>query len=366
MKDGLGAGTGVSGIEEESNVDVLFTSANRIYFRDSAIHIRSSADGQLDITADSSLSFSGAITSDLNIDASLDIDDTTTSTNAIVDIGQAGTGKTLRLDLNSTGDPDVGLEIDDEATGNTNQTFKIASKRTGTIGLVDVEGNAAAGVEIQSAGTGKGLLLDLNATGDSGIGLEIDDEATGATSAVVQVASARTGTIGKIVAEGDAAVILELEANAAADTSQALLIDINNTGDPPVGVEIDDEATGNTNAVFKIASKRTGTVSQVMCEGDAAVGMEIDVANGGTQTALLIDHNETDGNAVGVKIDVASTGAAAFAFDLAGIATNAGIVITSTQTDIGIDTVAGVIRVQYNAGGGAATGYIPIMSTHTN
>ena len=136
MKDGLGAGTGVSGIEEESNVDVLFTSANRIYFRDSAIHIRSSADGQLDITADSSLSFSGAITSDLNIDASLDIDDTTTSTNAIVDIGQAGTGKTLRLDLNSTGDPDVGLEIDDEATGNTNQTFKIASKRTGTIGLV--------------------------------------------------------------------------------------------------------------------------------------------------------------------------------------------------------------------------------------
>lgn len=124
-------------------------------------------------------------------------------------------------------------------------------------------------------------------------------------------------------------------------------VDINNT------VDI-DATTTSTNPIVDIAQAGTG------------IGMNIDVADGGTNAALSIDHNETNGAAVGIALDVASTGATAFAFDITGIATDAGIVITDTQTDIAIDTVAGVLRVQYDDGAGAETGYIPILSTLTN
>lgn len=181
MQDGMtgqSVASGISGIEEASAGDKLYTSTNRIYWRDAALNIYSSVDGQLDITADTTVALSGAVTSDSTVAMSA------TTTNHVLAIAQAGTGK----------------------------------------------------------------------------------------------------------------------------------------------------------------------------------GATISVADGSTTSGLEIDHNETNGAAVGMKIDVASTGATAFAFHITGSATNTGIIQTAVQTDAAIDTMAAAIRIT----NGTTTYYIPCLTTFTN
>lgn len=151
---------------------------------------------------------------------------------------------------------------------------------------------------------------------------------------------------------------------AQAGTGKGLRIDQNATAASGIALELDDESTGNTTAV-QIASVRTGAIVSIEAAGDCTKALAVSIADGGTQTALDIDHNETNGNAVGIKIDVLSNGTSAFAFDLVGVATNAGIVQTNGVSTNGfINDGVAAIRVQYKSGaGGAATGYIPIVST---
>src|SRR3990167_6742607 len=111
LKDGMGGGTGLSGVEEEMSADMLFTSGNKVLFRDAGLYINSGADGKLTISADGTgtddITLAGAVTvsGDMDINAALDIDATTTSTTAVIDVANAGTGKGLRLDLNNVADP---------------------------------------------------------------------------------------------------------------------------------------------------------------------------------------------------------------------------------------------------------------------
>jgi len=251
------------------------------------------------LTISGNLTFGDATTDVLTVTGYIDVGASTTGTTAAVDIAQAGTGKSLRIDQNNTGDAGIAFEIDDEATGNA-EGVKIASKRTGIMVLVDSEANANPVVEIQNAGTGKALLLDLNATGDTGIGLEIDDEATGNSNLLVDIKSARTGALAKITAEGAATNVLELEA-----------------------------------------------------------------ADGSTGTGLLIDHNETDGAATGIHVDIASTSTdSAFIMQVTGGATNAGAVITSgVATDCAIDNVKRVFTVK--VGTESTVYYVPLLDTYT-
>lgn len=57
LKDGLGGGTGLAGVETELQNDLLVSDANIIYFRDTGLNIYSSTDGRLDIVADQQLRF---------------------------------------------------------------------------------------------------------------------------------------------------------------------------------------------------------------------------------------------------------------------------------------------------------------------
>ena len=104
----------------------------------------------------------------MDVNATIDVDATTTSTNPVVDIANAGTGQGLRLDLNNTVDPGIGLEIDDEATGNTSEVIKLASKRTGTLVNVIAEADAAQIMTLEADAAGNssaGLFIDINKTG---------------------------------------------------------------------------------------------------------------------------------------------------------------------------------------------------------
>jgi len=155
---------------------------------------------------------------------------------------------------------------------------------------------------------------------------------------------------------------------AAVDISQAgtgkcLVIDQNNTGSAGAALEIDDESTGS-NLLIDIKSARTGALAKIAAEGAATNVLELEAADGSTGTALLIDHNETDGAAVGIHVDIASTSTnSAFILHVSGGATNAGAVITSgVSTDCAIDNVKRVFTVK--VGNESTVYYVPLLDTY--
>jgi hypothetical protein len=207
-------------------------------------------------------------------------------------------------------------------------------------------------------------LSTFNANVDINALVDID---TSSTNPILSVTNTGTGEALYVneSATNNASVIAEIEATStnANNTAAGLLIDMNGTGDAGICLSIDDEATGATNAVLKVDSTRTGQIALFNITGPNANAdmVEITVADGSTGTAMSIDMNETDGNAIGLHIDVASTGANAFAIKVTGIATNAGVLQTSVSTDCAIDNCTAVIRIQ----GGSSTYYIPCLSTFT-
>lgn len=91
-----------------------------------------------------------------------------------------------------------------------------------------------------------------------------------------------------------------------------------------------------------------------------AAGLTVTSADGvNTQAGLVIDNNETNGVATGLKIDLASTGTAN-AFEVTAVATNAGPIVTDgVTTDCAIDQVGAAIRIT----NGTTTYYLPCLTT---
>lgn len=63
MKDGLGNGTGMSGVVVEHTGDLLLSSSAKLYFRDSGLFIQSDADGSIIISSDSNVKINASGTS---------------------------------------------------------------------------------------------------------------------------------------------------------------------------------------------------------------------------------------------------------------------------------------------------------------
>jgi len=274
------------------------------------------------------LTVNGLSTFNANMDVNANIDvDATSASGNMVDIANAGTGATMK--------------VSDSATNSAST-------------IMEIEGTSTA-----AGATGAGLLIDLNSTGNIGIGLEIDDESTGNSSTCVQIASKRTDTVLYVISEGVGAPLVVLQNATNTANGKGIFVNQDSThASCSYNLHVDDESTGTTQCIY-VESARTGTLVEIAAA--AGLGQEIDIADGNTGTALQIDHNETDGNAVGLHIDVASTGANAFAVKITGIATNAGVFQTNVSTDCAIDNCTGVIRIQ----AGSTTYYIPCLSTFT-
>jgi len=115
----------------------------------------------------------------MDVNTVVDIDTTTTATNAIVDIAQTGTGQVLRVDQNSTTSTNIAFEIDDESTGAKN-LVKIAGKSTGTAIQINCESTTGAAVA---------LAINSDSTDAAAYALDIDSESTGA---VINLAASAT------------------------------------------------------------------------------------------------------------------------------------------------------------------------------
>ncbi len=154
------------------------------------------------LTVNGNLVFGDATTDTLevngaaNFDLTVDIDGATTSTNAVLDISQTGTGRVVFINQDSTGNPDNALFIDDEATGSTNPAFLVNSARTGNVATINVEGAAAKGLEIDVAngGTGIGLEIDHNETDGAAVGIHIDVASTSASAFALKVTGIATNS----------------------------------------------------------------------------------------------------------------------------------------------------------------------------
>ena len=224
-----------------------------------------------------------------------------------------------------------------------------------------VQGNLSFGDATTDTLTVAGLstfnaAMDVNSTVDVSIT---------STTNVLNIANAGTGDGVKIANSATNAAatkaLLELEntSTAAGAASQGLLIDMNGTGAAGAAIYVDDESTGNASAI-NINSARTGVIALINAEGGASSVLTALGADGhGTNPIITIDNNETDAAAVGLRIDMESTGAAcAFYIDATG--TNVGPIVTNGVATTFTQNASGAALRITN---GSTVYYIPCATT---
>jgi len=155
----------------EFNDDILIATTEKLQFRDTAIYIHSSADGQLDLVADTEIQLA-ATTIDINgnVDisgtANLDVVDIDGAVNIAATTTVATNNKIIFRDaaifLNSSADGQLDIVADTE--------IQIAATTIDINGAVDVSGNLSVGGDLDV--TGSFDMSDANITNIGSIALD--------------------------------------------------------------------------------------------------------------------------------------------------------------------------------------------------
>jgi len=155
----------------EFNDDILIATTEKLQFRDTAIYIHSSADGQLDLVADTEIQLA-ATTIDINgnVDisgtANLDVVDIDGAVNIAATTTIATNNKIIFRDaaifLNSSADGQLDIVADTE--------IQIAATTIDINGAVDVSGNLSVGGDLDV--TGSFDMSDANITNIGSIALD--------------------------------------------------------------------------------------------------------------------------------------------------------------------------------------------------
>jgi hypothetical protein len=228
--------------------DIAVDSAQKVQFRDAAIYINSSVDGQLDIVADTEIQIA-ATTVDLN--GNLDVSGTAlvtgvlTTTAATVfnggfaagGVGTFADGSNSAPSLTNTGDLNTGLYFPaaDEVgiTVGGTQVLKADSTGIDVTGTLDVNGGANSTQAIFSGTAGRGLVIST--------------ESVGAADEGVILNATASGTTGKITFQTNDATSLELAGNGGTGTfHQGLIVNEDSAASGDFRVESDT----NTHALF--------------------------------------------------------------------------------------------------------------------
>ena len=290
----------------EFNDDILVASTEKLQFRDTALYINSSADGQLDIVADTEVQIaaptidingdadvSGTLTygslsdGSITITAFVDEDDMTSdsatlvptqqSVKAYVDAQvtaqdldfQADSGGALNIDLDSetltlTG----GTGIDTSGSGNA-VTFAIDSTvatLTGTQTLtnktIDVDNNTVSNIEVDNLKSG---VLDTDLSSVSG-----SDDTLASAKAI------KTYVDSQVTAQ---------DLDFQGDSGGALSIDLDSeTLDIAGGTGIDTSGSGNTLTVAIDSTVTTLTGTQTLTNKTLTTPVISSITNSGTIT----------------------------------------------------------------------------------
>jgi len=222
-----------------SNADSTMGTDKKLIFRDSAIHISSTADGDMSIAADDEIDLTSTL---IDINGNVEISGTTTQTGVITaNAGVVVDEMTLDADtLTATDDfiLDVAGDVEINADGGT-ITFKDASSSLGTITSSGYSGTAAVATTVtitdnESTNENNAIIFAAGADQDGGnIGLESDgtltyNPSTGTLNATNISVTGTLSTVDSVTMSANNAVVFE---GATADAHETTLTVVDPTAD---------------------------------------------------------------------------------------------------------------------------------------
>jgi len=222
-----------------SNADSTMGTDKKLIFRDSAIHISSTADGDMSIAADDEIDLTSTL---IDINGNVEISGTTTQTGVITaNAGVVVDEMTLDADtLTATDDfiLDVAGDVEINADGGT-ITFKDASSSLGTITSSGYSGTAAVATTVtitdnESTNENNAIIFAAGADQDGGnIGLESDgtltyNPSTGTLNATNISVTGTLSTVDSVTMSANNAVVFE---GATADAHETTLTVVDATAD---------------------------------------------------------------------------------------------------------------------------------------
>jgi hypothetical protein len=296
--------------------DIQMTTTDEVQFRDTALKISSSVDGQLDIAADVELEIV-APTLDINASTAVTIDTTT---------------MTMTGSVNVVGDLDVdNLNINGNAIISTNTNGNIALTPNGTgevdISKVDIDGGTIDGVTIGGASAGAGTFTTLTATGNVTLG----DAATDTVTFTADVASSLIPSADNtydLGASGSEWKDLFIDGTANIDSLVANTADIN-------GGTIDGVTLGTNSAVTE------AQIDNLNINGNSIISTNTDgnialTPNGTGEVDISkvdIDGGTIDGTVIGGSTPAAisgTTGQFGTSLNVDGTITSDGLTVDSS------------------------------------
>lgn len=268
--------------------DVRMATTAAVQFRDAALAINSSTDGQLDIDADTEVEIT-TTTVDLNgnLDVSGTINGTTLSTTALDFQGNATIG---------TADDTLAIETSDW--------------------------------DVSTAGAITGVAFDANGTGNSLSNVDVADLANGTDGQLITWGADAAPTT---VATGNAGEVLTSNGAGAAPTFQAGGSgDITDVGDSSTGAAFTADGTGNT-LYFEGSS---ADVNEVILTSENATADQTITLPNKTGTVVLGSYGELyeDGGSTAITVTTAGT-YYQWASTTVGDTSGAGYVVGSAASD---------------------------------
>ena len=308
----------------EFSDDLLIASTEKIQFRDTAIYINSSADGQLDLVADTEIQIA-ATTIDIN--GNVDVSGTLTVAGA-VDFGDAALSNVGAVQLDSiSGDGDTntsitfsGSDVITVANAGTNQvTFNDGSIAPVTDSDVDLGTNSLRFKDayIDSATvTGEVAAASLDISGNVDIDGTLETDALSINSTTVTSTAAELNILDGVTASAADINLIDGITNGTVIASKAIVTDANIdiTGGRNITISgeldaatldisgnADIDGTLETDALSINGTAVTSTAAELnILDGVTSTAAELNILDGVTASAA--DINLIDGVTNGTVI----------------------------------------------------------------
>jgi len=348
--------------------NLLVDTDKAIQFRDTALSINSSTDGQLDIDADTELELvaptvdidaSTAVTIDTttltitgaaNVTGDLDVDNININGNTIISTDSNGN---IALTPNGTGEVDIS-KVDIDSGTIDGVTIGGSSAAAGTFTAIDVDNINIDANTISSTNSNGDITLDPNGTGV--IDIPTDTKLQIRDSAIF----INSSTDGQLDIDADAeleitAPIVDIDASTSVNISNDLKLDsdaavvslgadgeVTITHEHNVGVTLNVENSGTNSVtdIIKLQAQSSGTPAIGIGTG---IEFSTETAAGNLETGGVIESVTTGINPTSEEFDMlfktmSSGGAAAERLKLNGSGATIGNINVDGNTIISTDT----------------------------
>jgi len=367
----------------EFSDDILIAAAEKLQFRDSAIYINSSADGQLDLVADTEIQIAATtidmngnadISGNLGIGGNLTVTGTTTFNGGTITLGDAAADNVVfGADVNSSIIPNTDSAYD---LGSSSQEWRdLYIDGTAYVDAINYNGTAisatAAELNIMDGVTATTAELNLmDGVTATTAELNIMDGVT-ATAAELNILDASGSTIGSLseistIANDDVFLALDTSGGGIKKVSRSTVVSglatssaISNVAEdstPQLGGNLDlngNDIVTTSNATLDLAPNGTGTVVVRGNTNSGAIVFNCE-SNSHGQTVIAQPHSAGVTNTMLLPAGANSTLVSLVSTDtltnktLTSPKINEDVAVTSTATELNImdgDTSAGTTAV---------------------